>query len=515
MKKFIKGTLLLTIGGFICKFIGAFFRIPLANILGATGMGYYQMVFPIYSFALVFVSGGIPATLSRFVSQSRANGDYGKVKKYFFYAIKISLLIGIFFAIIFLIFAKRISLLQGVENVYRGYYIIALTIIFSSILCAFRGLFQGFENMLPTFFSQIFEQIFKMIFGILFAVLLVGYGAEYGFLGALIGICLSEIISFIYLLIYTFMFNKKTKFFSHLYSTCVIEKNKFLRFSVPITLTSLVLQLLAVVSSLLVVNLLTSNGLSNITSTAVYGIQSGMINSIISFPTVISTALATSLLPLLAYKIEKNEKKEAEESIKNCLKIVWILAFPCMVGLYVLAPNVLQIAFNNAIVDELFDVATNMMQISSLSILFICIVQISTVMLQAMKKQWQAFVSLMLLFVSNIFFLILFIKTNGVYGMSLASLLSYSISSLLNLVLISKFCNIKMRFFDLSIPILSSIIMGIICSQLKVLLKNFNVYISTIFIVFIGILIYFLPVFLFKVLSFKNLIFGLKEKQKN
>lgn len=54
MKKFVKGALLLTIGGFICKFIGAFFRIPLANVLGATGMGYYQMVFPIYSFALVF-----------------------------------------------------------------------------------------------------------------------------------------------------------------------------------------------------------------------------------------------------------------------------------------------------------------------------------------------------------------------------------------------------------------------------------------------------------------------------
>lgn len=512
MKKFVKGALLLTIGGFICKFIGAFFRIPLANVLGATGMGYYQMVFPIYSFALVFVSGGIPSTLARFVSMSRAKGNLGEVKAYFLYALKLSIFIGVIFALIFLIFAKQIAALQGAESIFKGYYIVALTIIFSSILCAFRGLFQGYENMTPTFFSQIFEQVFKMIFGLLFAILLIKYGAEFGFLGALIGICLSEIISFIYLIIYCFVFNKKTKLFSKSNKIVLIEKNKFLNYIFPITLTSLILPLLGVVASLLVVNLLMLYGLSNITATAIYGIQSGMINAIISFPTVISTSLATSLLPLLAYKVEKGEFEEAFLSIKNCFKTIWILAFPCMIGLYVLAPNVLKIAFNGVIAEQLFDVSVVMMRVSSLSILFVCIVQISTVILQVLKKQWQAFLSLIVLFFFNLILLIVLVKTNGVYGMSLANLFSYSICGVLNLFIISKHCAIQMGFFDLIVPIFSSIFMGIVCSQLNALLVNLNIFISTIFIVFVGIIIYFLPIFLFKVLSIKKLIL---KKEKN
>ncbi len=513
MKKFVKGALLLTIGGFICKFIGAFFRIPLANVLGATGMGYYQMVFPIYSFALVFVSGGIPAALARFVSLSRAKGNLGEVKGYFLFALKISVFIGIIFSLIFLIFAKQIAFLQGAENIFKGYYVVAFTIIFSSILCAFRGLFQGYENMLPTFFSQIFEQVFKMIFGLLFSVLLIKYGAEYGFLGALIGICLSEIVSFLYLLFYCFLFNKKEKIFSRSNQIVSIEKNKFLSYIFPITLTSLILPLLGVVASLLVVNLLVSHGLSNITATAIYGIQSGMINAIISFPTVISTALATSLLPLLAYKVERGEMDEAYASIKNCFKTIWILAFPCMIGLYVLAPNVLRIAFNGAIANELFDISVMMMRISSLSILFVCIVQISTVILQVLKKQWQAFVSLIVLFLTDVILLVVLIKTNGVYGMSLASLFSYSICGVLNLYLISKYYSIKMGFFDLIIPIFSSIFMGIICYQLNKFLVNFNIYISTLFIVFVGVILYFLPIFAFKVLSIKNIKLNLKKKK--
>ena len=41
-KSFFKGAVILGIAGIIVKVFGAFFRIPLANIIGDTGMGYYQ-----------------------------------------------------------------------------------------------------------------------------------------------------------------------------------------------------------------------------------------------------------------------------------------------------------------------------------------------------------------------------------------------------------------------------------------------------------------------------------------
>ena len=56
---FIRGTLLLTIAGLLSRIMGFFYRIFLANTIGAEGMGIYQLIFPIYSvcFSLITHSG--------------------------------------------------------------------------------------------------------------------------------------------------------------------------------------------------------------------------------------------------------------------------------------------------------------------------------------------------------------------------------------------------------------------------------------------------------------------------
>ena len=58
-KAFVKGAFILGIAGLICKVIGAFFRIPLYNMLG-DGMQYYEAVYPYYSTLLVISSAGLP-----------------------------------------------------------------------------------------------------------------------------------------------------------------------------------------------------------------------------------------------------------------------------------------------------------------------------------------------------------------------------------------------------------------------------------------------------------------------
>ena len=50
MKKnsFLHGALLLIIAAIVTKVVGAFYRIPLTNLIGAEGMGLYQIIFPLY-----------------------------------------------------------------------------------------------------------------------------------------------------------------------------------------------------------------------------------------------------------------------------------------------------------------------------------------------------------------------------------------------------------------------------------------------------------------------------------
>ena len=46
---FIKGTLLLTCAGLLCRFSGFFYKIFLAHALGAEGIGIYQLIFPVFA----------------------------------------------------------------------------------------------------------------------------------------------------------------------------------------------------------------------------------------------------------------------------------------------------------------------------------------------------------------------------------------------------------------------------------------------------------------------------------
>ena len=67
-----KSGLTLVVGGLICKLLGAFYRIPLSNILGAKGIVIYQILFPLYAFCVVLVGGGLTFALSKLVSKAIA-----------------------------------------------------------------------------------------------------------------------------------------------------------------------------------------------------------------------------------------------------------------------------------------------------------------------------------------------------------------------------------------------------------------------------------------------------------
>ena len=77
-KSFIKGAAILGIAGLIVKIIGAFYRIPLTNILQRgefDGMIYYATAYPYYSWLLVISSAGFPTAISKLVSERVALGD--------------------------------------------------------------------------------------------------------------------------------------------------------------------------------------------------------------------------------------------------------------------------------------------------------------------------------------------------------------------------------------------------------------------------------------------------------
>ena len=67
-KNFMIQGSILAIAGVITKIIGAVYRVPLVNILGDTGMGYYGVAFQIYAIVLTLTSYSLPLAVSKLIS---------------------------------------------------------------------------------------------------------------------------------------------------------------------------------------------------------------------------------------------------------------------------------------------------------------------------------------------------------------------------------------------------------------------------------------------------------------
>ena len=64
------GTALLTGAGLISRILGFFYRIFLSRTTGASGLGLYQLIFPVFGLCLAISASGIQTAISRYVASS-------------------------------------------------------------------------------------------------------------------------------------------------------------------------------------------------------------------------------------------------------------------------------------------------------------------------------------------------------------------------------------------------------------------------------------------------------------
>ena len=62
----IKGTIILTIASLLSRIIGFLYRIFLSNLIGAKGMGVFQLIFPVLVFCIALSCGGIAKSIAEF-----------------------------------------------------------------------------------------------------------------------------------------------------------------------------------------------------------------------------------------------------------------------------------------------------------------------------------------------------------------------------------------------------------------------------------------------------------------
>ena len=78
---YAKNTAILFISMVISKVVGALFKIPLTNILGGIGMGYYSTAYSIYSPVFAMTAAAIPTVIIKTVADNVASEKYANAQK--------------------------------------------------------------------------------------------------------------------------------------------------------------------------------------------------------------------------------------------------------------------------------------------------------------------------------------------------------------------------------------------------------------------------------------------------
>ena len=148
--KLLRGAVVLSLAGIICKVIGVLYRIPLANLLGTAGMSAYQMAFPVYTLLLVVSSAGMPAAVSRLTAARAARGDMPGARQVL-RAASISLFaVGVVGGAALFALSGVLADSLMMPSAKWSFAAISPSLLFVALIAALRGYFQGLHRMTPT-----------------------------------------------------------------------------------------------------------------------------------------------------------------------------------------------------------------------------------------------------------------------------------------------------------------------------------------------------------------------------
>lgn len=440
--KFLKGFTFLTVGAVLAKIIGAVYKIALTRILGAEAFGLYQQIFPVYTFFVVLITAGVPLGVSKLIAKKESQEEKLKFLKL---TLVVFLILSLIVSVILFVCANLIATMQGNASISICYNILSVAIIFSAITAVLKGYFQSYNNFKPTAVAQILEQVAKVVFGLSLSLLFASNGLIYQISAAIVGVVIGDAISLLSC-IYYFKKNKQKlpKLFVNKLDVKELFKTIF-----PIILASLIIPFSQLIDSILVVKLLNKN-FSNPMSSYLYGLQSGVVNTLVSFPSVITFALVSILLPTLTKDYINKDEVNFTNKISFAIKLILILVVPCSLFVLFFSEQIISLLYSNSL--NGFNVngvalTSKMLFWSAFNIIFLCFSQFLSVCLQAREHRYLPVVNNIIGMLVKLFLEIVFVPSVSinVLAFTLANSVGYFTIFFLNFFYIKNEIKIKIQ----------------------------------------------------------------------
>lgn len=510
---FAYGALILSLSGFLVKLIGAVFRIPLTNLVGAQAMSFYSSSYSIYIFLLSLATSGLPTGIAAMVSRSLALGKHKDIPRIIKIAASIFVTLGGLLSIFGFIFSPQIAVLMNSKEAYYAVVAIMPAIFNIAVVSVFKGFFQGYNNMAPTAISNLVEAIVKLTagYGIAYYMQTHGYPVEQVVGGAIFGVTLSTFAAMVYMTLRYVLRDKsyriKVSDFINDIGTPKKELTRsFLIISLPIMVSSISANLFGAVDAFTVMNRLKSY-MPLEDAQLLWGSYGNMVLTLFNLPSFLIVCIGMSLIPTISGAYAKKDTALVHNTINRAYTYSSILAFGCAFGLCGIANRALLLFFPNDI--DAVNAATPLLEILSFALVCVGISNITASILQAVGKSYLPVISVTVgAAIKTVMTVILVsIPQLNIYGAPMATNIAYPIMVLINFYFIKKYMGSKPKVVSVFVK---PLIAGFACFvSVKGFMWLFEMFLPPRVALFPSIIcaggIYLIFVFIFKLVTINEL----------
>lgn len=460
-KSFLKGAAILGIAGLLVQVMGAVFRIPLGNIIGDEGMGYYQTAYPIYVFLLVFSTNGAPAAISKMTSERIAVGRCDEAHRVFKLSFILMFVMGIAAFSLFFFGAEPIVNALGNPGAYYAMVAIAPALLFVPVMAVFRGYFQGMQEMGPTAASQLIEQAVRVTVGLVLAVVLVSKGLEYAAAGATVGTSIGPVAGVLVLAFIYFIKKNKLPLANQTDSKEKESAGSILKtlavIAIPITIGVSILPIMNIADVVIVMRRLQSVGYTGEEANALYGQLTGMAGPVINIPMALALSMALSMVPAIAAAASTKDTAFLKMNVRLGLRTSMIIGVPCSFGLMALSEPIMRLLY--PMQEESAVGSAGCLFLLSIGIVFLCIAQTMAGTLQGLGRPgiavWGLAAGFAVKCVST--YILCGMPELNVDGAAIGSTLGYITIGIMNFVAVKKLTGIT---FDIKLSVWKPVISG-------------------------------------------------------
>ncbi len=422
-QSFQYGAVILLCSTVLVKIIGAIFKIPLSNLIGDLGFGYFSSAYDLFTPIYTLAMAGLPIAISRIVAENMAKERYNDVKKSFKVTSRIFVITGLVAMLIMLYFTpKFVESTDSTGKTVYSIYAIVPALLVCCITSAFRGYYEGLRNMYPTAISDIIEALGKLILGYGFAyiILKITNNVALSAAGAMFGITIGSVAAALFLFIRHKVkgdgITKQELEDSPAAQETAVIVGAVILIAIPVVFASLANSFSSLADAFFVKNHLTNmmknnadtirnmyqNSINdyNLHSTTVlsnneiptflYGIR-GKAFTLYNLVPAITSVLGVSALPVLATAWTKKDKTLIKRNIESPIKLTAIISMPIGMGFVFLGDEIMNLIYSTTASVE---IGGNILKIYGLAAIFAGISIPMTSMLQSVKKEIFAFINI-------------------------------------------------------------------------------------------------------------------------